>query len=1244
MSDIFEAARNNDLARLKSFKLSKKADVEAKDNDGDTPLILGCCNGHLEIVKYLVDMKANIEAKDNDGDTAVSWAIKEKHNDIVDFLRNDEEIQKIREEAEKNARQEAEEVERRRKEAEKKAMQEAEEMERRRKEAEEKSRQKLQQDLKDALKKMESSLGIQLASYAEKFTSYLRCEKQALQVVSKLSELSRLNKTVVELVQENRNLSSQWTMDVEKVYKILAAPNKSLASQIKNLKVAKDSETKKNCKKEISRLIKERATIYFENNKKASASLVALDKSIADLKALKEEDAKMERSLATVHGSVMAVVHGIEKICSYPSSDSKNVSSITDQQKLVECSFESSKKAWSDFWNARNQEQNLYQEITWWLEGKGYPTLLQCRPAAERVAEKRKVFFRAIESLGREMNSFLGAISRKANEIRAKVSFTLKEFQNSCISGLRSLRDSKNQIQCLQQHIANFRKAEEGSKRYKDSIRLFRKKIKELKAKIDDLEEDSDYSDEDIDDKQKELKGKLKKMQKSPELLRARSQLLKMSKYLPELLHKHPYINPLNETAASGIEIRSKLLYEGLKPLRGNHSKRNLYEAVIPAASATEDDVAIEEAKVAEPESELRSIVKKLLANDKSQMEVIRVCKAQGHSNTQIIKILQQERWGHNRSEIREKKGPKRGASSQIQVVLKQFHTSGEKLKQLRRSCHVMASMNHHNIVPLTGICKDEDSWYIQIPLYKSDFESWIKREHKAVLDSKHGPNRGNGKTPMEVYHQKCIKMLKGVLEGLQFLHHAGVVHRDLKPANILIGPPVSSCNNSEEKKMSVEDSEYAVIADFDTCKVEKNDEFSLGNTTTKVYGTHGFIDPQVLAGKLPPSPSSDMYSFAITMGYALSGRMLLTVKDVEKTRSEKLITPDQAQILVALLKPIRASSRSCSPHNDTRRPSAAQILTHKVFSDAGVEPTRTCSSTFTRHNLSEGIMCSNTNGLPHFTCHEAFNHFVRAFSNDSETYKLVERNGFVGCPLSYGKDKKCNSQPFTDLEVALHTTPEVFQTYVNTKKKLAEMKLTKKLEKNYKDELSAELEKFKKLDKKEREVYQARLHIETHILLSFGGDKTKSVDHPDYWGVEALDSCPRCKVGFMGFTGCFALKCDNCGCGFCAWDLVDCGEDAHEHVIECANNKNSGGYYGTKEQYRAAKHGRITRKLRSFLNSRSSIAHEVVAECKVGLRKLGFEHILREYSGNGQSLNNDTRYDGEIGLALLQEEADGIL
>jgi phage FluMu protein Com len=47
---------------------------------------------------------------------------------------------------------------------------------------------------------------------------------------------------------------------------------------------------------------------------------------------------------------------------------------------------------------------------------------------------------------------------------------------------------------------------------------------------------------------------------------------------------------------------------------------------------------------------------------------------------------------------------------------------------------------------------------------------------------------------------------------------------------------------------------------------------------------------------------------------------------------------------------------------------------------------------------------------------------------------------------------------------------------------------------------------------------------------------------------------CPRCKLVFADFEGCFALTCSSttCRCGFCAWCLKDCGADAHSHVPQC--------------------------------------------------------------------------------------------
>ena len=47
---------------------------------------------------------------------------------------------------------------------------------------------------------------------------------------------------------------------------------------------------------------------------------------------------------------------------------------------------------------------------------------------------------------------------------------------------------------------------------------------------------------------------------------------------------------------------------------------------------------------------------------------------------------------------------------------------------------------------------------------------------------------------------------------------------------------------------------------------------------------------------------------------------------------------------------------------------------------------------------------------------------------------------------------------------------------------------------------------------------------------------------------------CPRCvtTVFLTDDINGFAITCDTCGCGFCAWCFLDCGNDANHHVPGC--------------------------------------------------------------------------------------------
>ena len=86
------------------------------------------------------------------------------------------------------------------------------------------------------------------------------------------------------------------------------------------------------------------------------------------------------------------------------------------------------------------------------------------------------------------------------------------------------------------------------------------------------------------------------------------------------------------------------------------------------------------------------------------------------------------------------------------------------------------------------------------------------------------------------------------------------------------------------------------------------------------------------------------------------------------------------------------------------------------------------------------------------------------------------------------------------------------------------------------KQKLTAEFQRIQQIkDADERRAHTLRLELVEEVLTF---------------------RCPRCRRAFVDFDGCCALTCCNsdCECGFCAWCLKDCGEDAHSHVPRCPN------------------------------------------------------------------------------------------
>ncbi len=68
------------------YLLKKGVDVNVKNDDGSTALMVASLYGNLEMVKYLIENGADINAKDNDGSTALIYASKWANLEEVEYL------------------------------------------------------------------------------------------------------------------------------------------------------------------------------------------------------------------------------------------------------------------------------------------------------------------------------------------------------------------------------------------------------------------------------------------------------------------------------------------------------------------------------------------------------------------------------------------------------------------------------------------------------------------------------------------------------------------------------------------------------------------------------------------------------------------------------------------------------------------------------------------------------------------------------------------------------------------------------------------------------------------------------------------------------------------------------------------------------------------------------------------------------------------------------------------------------
>ncbi|ETN36388.1 uncharacterized protein HMPREF1541_08665 [Cyphellophora europaea CBS 101466] len=244
-------------------------------------------------------------------------------------------------------------------------------------------------------------------------------------------------------------------------------------------------------------------------------------------------------------------------------------------------------------------------------------------------------------------------------------------------------------------------------------------------------------------------------------------------------------------------------------------------------------------------------------------------------------------------------------------------------VKQIGDEMGVLAVLDHPNIVSYYGVEVHRDKVYIFMEYCSGGSVAGLL-EHGRIEDE----------TVIMVY---ALQML----EGLAYLHQAGIVHRDIKPENVLLDHNgVIKYVDFGAAKIIARQGQTIVAPEPSPLKTDKGGDQGRGNPAGKpgqpqksMTGTPMYMSPEVIRGEAPPSSrffgAADIWSLGCVILEMATGRRPWSTLDNEWAIMYNIAqgNPPQQPTEDQLSEGGCAFLRRCFERDPSKRASAAELL-----------------------------------------------------------------------------------------------------------------------------------------------------------------------------------------------------------------------------------------------------------------------------------------------------------------------------